>query len=304
MVKSENTVVASARSSIWIGIGGAGIALLATILNPLIGAHIGDQLQIFLSETAKYMAFATGFFVLFWVILRKPLQGRKLSRKPWPKFSQVIREALFSTCTQVIFIAIDIWVAFLVPASDKNSYTDVVAHGWVYYSAILFAVFVIHDTYFYWMHRLVHHPLLYDRVHRVHHESTDPTPYSAFHFHPLEAVGEAGATVALLPLFLLMPWHVSIPIVWGFGQLALNVTGHLGYELFPSWWHKVPVIKWKTPCMHHYLHHQMVRGNYGLYFRWWDKICGTEFPGYEARYDALFAKSAKPNPAVDAKAAS
>jgi sterol desaturase/sphingolipid hydroxylase (fatty acid hydroxylase superfamily) len=33
----------------------------------------------------------------------------------------------------------------------------------------------------------------------------------------------------------------------------------------------------------------MVRGNYGLYFRWWDKICGTEFPDYEARYQALFA---------------
>ncbi|MBB3358246.1 sterol desaturase/sphingolipid hydroxylase (fatty acid hydroxylase superfamily) [Novosphingobium capsulatum] len=284
--------IKSTRTPIWIGLGGAGAALLATVINPLLGSEANEQVQIFFSETAKYIAFATTFFVVFWVLLDKPLKKRKLSRKPWPKPSQVFREALFSTCTQVIFIAVDIWTAFLVPASEKNSYSDIATHGWAYYAMILFFVFVIHDAYFYWMHRIMHHPKLYDRVHKVHHESTDPTPYSAFHFHPLEALGEAGAAVAMLPLFLLLPWHVSIPVVWGLGQLALNVIGHLGYEVYPSWWLKVPVLKWKNTAMHHYMHHQMVRGNYGLYFRWWDKICGTEFKNLETKYDALF-KDAK-----------
>ena len=293
MPENRKRIFSPERSSAWIAIGGAGIAVLATILNPLLGSSAGEQLQIFLSETAKYVAFATGFFVLFWVILRAPMKARKLSRKEWPKRAQVLREAIFSTSTQVVFIAVDIWIAFLVPASEKNSYTDIATHGWLYYAFVLFLVFVLHDAYFYWMHRLLHHPRLYDRVHKVHHESTDPTPYSAFHFHPLEALGEAGAAVAMLAIFTTMPWHISIPVAWGFGQLALNVVGHLGYEVYPSWWHKVPILKLKNTAMHHYLHHQMVRGNYGLYFRWWDKMCGTEFRDFEKRYDALFARSRK-----------
>jgi len=37
------------------------------------------------------------------------------------------------------------------------------------------------------------------------------------------------------------------------------------------------------------MHHQRVGGNYALYFRWWDRICGTEFKDFAARYDRLFA---------------
>jgi sterol desaturase/sphingolipid hydroxylase (fatty acid hydroxylase superfamily) len=231
------------RTSIGIGIGGAATALLATILNPLFGNEASKQFYIFVSETVKYAAFATGFFVLFWVIFAHPMRARKLSRKNWPKLSQVVREALFSSCTQVIFIAVDIWVTFLVPASERNSYTDSAAKGWPYYATMLLAVFVVHDAYFYWMHRVLHHPKLYARFHRLHHESTDPTPYSAFHFYPVEALAEAGVNVVILPLFVMLPWHVSIPVVWGFGQLGLNAIGHLGYEIFPSWWNRMPVIR-------------------------------------------------------------
>jgi Delta7-sterol 5-desaturase len=91
---------------------------------------------------------------------------------------------------------------------------------------------------------------------------------------------------------MLMPWYPAAVVVFGLGNILFNVIGHIGYELYPACWNRIPILRWKTPTMHHYLHHQMVGGNYGLYFRWWGKLCSTEFKGFEAHYDNFFA--AKP----------
>ncbi|MBB3167458.1 sterol desaturase family protein [Simiduia aestuariiviva] len=39
-----------------------------------------------------------------------------------------------------------------------------------------------------------------------------------------------------------------------------------------------------TTPTHYDLHHQKFNGNYGLYFTWWDRWMGTEFPGYKADF--------------------
>ena len=281
------------KPSLWIAGAGAVVAIAIALLNPVARLDPGNQIYEFLDTLTKYVVFATSFYLVFWVFLKKTLQHRKLSRRATPKRDHMLREAIFSTATQVIFITFDVWILYLVPQSEVNKYADVQQYGWGYYAALLFIVFVLHDAYFYWAHRAMHHPWLYGRVHKVHHESTDPTPYTAYHFHPLEAVAEAGVNIPMIALFCLLPWHASIPIVWAIGQLVFNIIGHLGYEIYPSWWNRVPGLRFKTAGMHHYMHHQLVGGNYGLYFRWWDKMCGTEFPNYEANFDRLFAKAAK-----------
>jgi len=37
----------------------------------------------------------------------------------------------------------------------------------------------------------------------------------------------------------------------------------------------------------HDLHHEHGRYNYGLYFRWWDKLMGTEHPDYRRKFEAV-----------------
>jgi sterol desaturase/sphingolipid hydroxylase (fatty acid hydroxylase superfamily) len=32
------------------------------------------------------------------------------------------------------------------------------------------------------------------------------------------------------------------------------------------------------------MHHESMRGNFGLYFNFWDRIMGTNHPGYEQRF--------------------
>jgi sterol desaturase/sphingolipid hydroxylase (fatty acid hydroxylase superfamily) len=35
------------------------------------------------------------------------------------------------------------------------------------------------------------------------------------------------------------------------------------------------------------MHHKKFKGNYGVHFRFWDKLMGTEFNDYESQYDAI-----------------
>lgn len=142
----------------------------------------------------------------------------------------------------------------------------------------------------------MHHPRLYPYFHKVHHESTDPSPFTSFAFHPLEAVVENGIAVAFA---FLLPVNFYALIIWQVLQQFFNMLGHLGFEVYPRWWNRAPALRWKTPSTHHNMHHERFDGNYGLYFRWWDRWMGTEFPDYEQHYDAIFARR-KPAPAQPA----
>ena len=63
----------------------------------------------------------------------------------------------------------------------------------LWYWILIFPVMLImHDTYFYFTHRMMHHPRSFNFFHLVHHKSTNPSPWAAFSFNPSEAVVEAG----------------------------------------------------------------------------------------------------------------
>src|SRR3546814_185960 len=106
------------------------------------------------------------------------------------------------------------------------------------YSAGLFAVQLIaitlaHDTYFYWMHRALHHRRLFRATHLHHHKSRTPTSWAAYSFSAWEGVAEA----AFMPIFLLgvslagvayIDFAIFIFLAW---MILRNVMGHAGIEL-------------------------------------------------------------------------
>ncbi|MBS1567620.1 MAG: sterol desaturase family protein, partial [Bacteroidetes bacterium] len=99
-------------------------------------------------------------------------------------------------------------IAFAVLFTPLRHYTLVYAHlndypiWWVPLSVLL--SLVVHDTYFYWMHRALHHKSLFRFTHLVHHESVNPSPWAAYSFHALEAVTEG---LVVLVITLVMPVH-------------------------------------------------------------------------------------------------
>jgi sterol desaturase/sphingolipid hydroxylase (fatty acid hydroxylase superfamily) len=65
---------------------------------------------------------------------------------------------------------------------------------------------------------------------------------------------------------------------------------HCAYQADNPCW-VVSALDIFTKTMHQDLHHQKVKGNYRLYFIWWDPIMGTEFPGYKEEFRRFVQKT-------------
>ena len=76
-------------------------------------------------------------------------------------------------------------------------YDEIATYGWGYWALSIVLMIFLHDTYFYWMHRLMHQPRLFKWIHLGHHKSTNPSPWAAYAFHPLEAIVEASVIFLL-----------------------------------------------------------------------------------------------------------
>ena len=115
---------------------------------------------------------------------------------------------------------------------------------------------VWNEVHFYCMHRLLHTRWLYRHVHRIHHESVIPTPFSTYSFHWLEAV--LLGSVMILPMFFFKfsgAALLALPVM----SIALNTIGHCNYNVFA----KYPSIH--SASLEHSMHHLRVGGNYGFY---------------------------------------
>ena len=152
-------------------------------------------------------------------------------------------------------------------------YRDLDAYPIWYFPASILLYLGVHDTWFYWTHRLMHRPWLFARAHAVHHASRPPTAWAAMSFHPWEAVTGA---VVIPALVFAIPIHVGALAVVLSVMTLMGVTNHMGWELFPRIIVRGVMGNWLITATHHQRHHDEYRGNYGLYFRVWDKLCGTD----------------------------
>ncbi|MBX2954813.1 MAG: sterol desaturase family protein [Cyclobacteriaceae bacterium] len=234
----------------------------------------------------RYLILASAAFLIFYVIKRHAWQFRKIQSR-FPLSKDYVREIIYSILTSFIFAGVG-FAVFLTPlASYTQVYYKVSDYGWGYLAASVILIIFLHDTYFYWMHRLIHHKSVYKYVHRVHHLSTNPSPWAAMAFHPLEAVLEAGIIVLVAFLFPVHPLAIGIFLLF---MMIYNVYGHLGYELYPKGFAKSLVGRWINTSVNHNMHHQYFKGNYGLYFLFWDRWLGTLHPDYDEQFQVAASK--------------
>jgi Delta7-sterol 5-desaturase len=152
-------------------------------------------------------------------------------------------------------------------------YTDIHARPLWYAPLSVLLYLAAHDAWFYWTHRAMHVPALFRRFHAVHHASRPPTAWAAMAFHPGEALSGALVIPALV---FVVPIHVAaLGVVLGIMTL-MGVTNHMGWELFPRALVYGRAGRWLITATHHERHHRDYRCNYGLYFRLWDRLCGTD----------------------------
>jgi sterol desaturase/sphingolipid hydroxylase (fatty acid hydroxylase superfamily) len=233
--------------------------------------------------TFRYLLFTGAFYFFFYVWRKKRYWASKIQQR-YPENKHVLREILYSVTTILIFGIVVVGVSWAGFNGYTLFYKNISDRGWPYLLFSIALMIVLHDTYFYWTHRLMHWKPLFKLVHRTHHLSTNPTPFAAYAFHPIEAFVEIG----IIPLIVFtIPYHGIAILVFSIYTLLLNVMGHLGYELFPKGFASHWLFKWHNTSTHHNMHHRLVKCNYGLYFNFWDRIMGTNHPDYEKTYDKV-----------------
>ncbi len=237
-------------------------------------------------EGIRYAMGTLGVFFAIWVLLAPLLKSRRIRERRAPN-QQIKMELMHSFRTICVFVALDILVFDLAENGMLRQYDDIAEYGYLWYFICMRLAIVLHDAYFYWTHRAMHHAKLYKTFHLTHHRSHNPTPFTAYSF----AVGEAVVMYAFVPLMLMiMPLHGSALAVVLLVMIFKNAIGHCGYELFPRNTLTNPILKHMTTVTHHDMHHEKAGGNFGFYFTWWDKWMGTEHKNYAKRFTSVTAK--------------
>jgi len=244
---------------------------------------IEAMLRIFSISAVRYFVLAGIPFALFYLLLPARFSKFKIQQRQASK-KDFVREIWHSMQSTLVFTLVAVWLLF-TPLRQYTLIYDNISDFPVWYIGFSLAFsLIIHDTYFYWMHRLLHHKKLFKLAHLVHHQSTNPSPWTSYSFHLLEAVAEG---LVLLPIVFLLPMHPLTILLFTVAGFIINVYGHLGYEIVPKWFRYTWLFEVLNTSVHHNLHHSKFKGNYGLYFRIWDRAMGTEHPDYVKEYDRL-----------------
>lgn len=245
----------------------------------------------------RYLLFSGIPYSIFYIFKKKALEHKRIQTK-FPKSIKIKEEIKHSFSTAIVFGGIGIFVYMLKRSGWTQIYNTIDDYGFGYFLISILVLLLIHDTYFYWMHRAIHHPKLFRLFHKVHHQSSNPTPFTAFSFDITEAFIEA----AIIPIIILfIPVHPFAVFIFFTVSLVFNIMGHLGFEFLPSWFITHPILKWINTSTHHNMHHQKANANYGLYFNFWDTWMNTNHKLYHKKFFEITTKGERNNSKVHFK---
>lgn len=223
---------------------------------------------------ARYFAIVWPIHWALWKRDPSKIRARRLSKRE-PTRDTIRNEITLSTLSAFIYalpaaVVIEMW-----KAGGTAIYSGPIEglSGWLYVGLSAAIYLFVQDTWFYWTHRIMHHKALFSWAHAGHHKSVQPTPWASFSFDPAEAVSSAW----LLPvLALFLPIHVGVALALLMIMTVNAVFNHAGWEVYPERWVSGWFGKVFITATHHNLHHTKFKGNYGLYFRFWDYVCRTD----------------------------
>lgn len=240
---------------------------------------------IFAFDFGRYLVAAGVTSAIVWGLRRSSLAARKIQAREAAAADRR-REFAQSLQTVGVYLFVSLFIVWGVDAGVLHRFQG--SYGPIGDMALLAAIIVAHDAYFYWVHRAMHHPRLFKTFHRAHHRSVTPTPWAAYSF----AIPEAFVMIAFVPIWLFfVATPVWVTFLWINFQIVRNAMGHAGFELHPRWWLSTPLTRWINTTTHHDLHHNGgFNRNYGLYFTWWDRWMGTEHPHYAERFHVVVSR--------------
>eukprot|EP00929_Paragymnodinium_shiwhaense_P012174 TRINITY_DN1188_c0_g2_i2.p1 TRINITY_DN1188_c0_g2~~TRINITY_DN1188_c0_g2_i2.p1 ORF type:complete len:325 (-),score=79.15 TRINITY_DN1188_c0_g2_i2:321-1295(-) len=156
---------------------------------------------------------------------------------------------------------------------------------------------IVHDAWFYCVHRAAHTKQLYALIHKTHHYWKQPMSFSAYYIRSPSQILQEHACI--IPCMLLLPVPLTSFLLYQYLGAPLSMVEHSGYRLGdlplplagsldlplvgkPSWGHVMTILGggWslllggQTIDMHDE-HHMNFHGNYGLSYSYLDHLLGT-----------------------------
>ncbi|KAL0079337.1 hypothetical protein J3Q64DRAFT_1702099 [Phycomyces blakesleeanus] len=162
-------------------------------------------------------------------------------------------------------------------------------YDWAYFLLSIPAFLAFTDCGIYWIHRWEHHPLLYKRMHKLHHKWIVPTPFASHAFKAVDGYAQS------------LPYHIYVFL------FPMHKYLYLGLFIFVNFWtvmiHDGAYISHSSiinTSAHHAVHHLYFNYNYGQYFTLWDRIGNSHRQPTDEQYDSelrinkkVMAKQAK-----------
>jgi sterol desaturase/sphingolipid hydroxylase (fatty acid hydroxylase superfamily) len=212
----------------------------------------------------------------YWVLWRRggeKLNARRLNRDR-PMRAVIMQELRLSLLSSVVYAAPAAFALASWLNGGTQIYQDWRLYGGVPYLLLSFFIYLAaQDTFYYFAHRAMHHPRLFRFMHAGHHKSRQPTPFASFAFDPAEAL----LTAWLLPaMVFFIPIHIAAVIALLTLMTVTAIMNHSGWEVLPRGFVHGPVGSHLISATHHSYHHTRFDRNYGLYFRFWDRVMGTD----------------------------
>jgi sterol desaturase/sphingolipid hydroxylase (fatty acid hydroxylase superfamily) len=136
--------------------------------------------HVVLMDLLRYAIPAGLGFLVFRVWLGRAIAHRRTQAR-CPRRSQIWRAVGASRSTVFLFSLVGLGTVLAARAGHTRIYTDFAERGAAYALLSFAAIVVLHDAYFYWTHRLLHLPGVFERVHRV---LSNVIGHIGFELHP------------------------------------------------------------------------------------------------------------------------
>jgi sterol desaturase/sphingolipid hydroxylase (fatty acid hydroxylase superfamily) len=229
----------------------------------------------------RYFLVAGGMYLLFYVPLNKSLINDRHGQRLAPSWHSIQHDIRLSVISGGVFALAAAFIMSAYSWGITNLYSHPQQYGLWYLGVSYAGVLVLQDAYFYFMHRLFHHPLLFRWLHHGHHRSHYPTPWTSFAFDPCEAIIQS---LFLVGIVLVIPLHFITLIAVLTTMTVWAVLNHLGLDRLPLSFPHHWLGRWFIGPAHHSIHHLKYSMHYGLYFTFWDKLLRTQDANYDEKF--------------------
>ena len=138
---------------------------------------------IFVIILFRYALLSGSYYYVFHVVFKKKYADRILTTK-MPSVEQIKREIRLSVYSTFIFGLVGVALIMLWQNDYTQIYINPTDYPLWYFPISIILFMLLHDTYYYWMHKWMHDFKWLRRYHLDHHKSVNTTVLTSFSFSP------------------------------------------------------------------------------------------------------------------------